>query len=76
MDNLEDYSREREVLELSNKTAGDWPGTIAAIVVRSPRSKLCPSPFGGRFVRTLLVYVREFIDVKERSAELGEAAAD
>jgi hypothetical protein len=27
------------------KTVGDWPGTIAAMVVRSLRSKMCLSPF-------------------------------
>jgi tRNA pseudouridine38-40 synthase len=33
----------RTVFELT-VTRGDWPGTIAAMVVRSPRSKLCLSP--------------------------------
>ena len=27
------------------RTVGDWPGTIAAMVVRSLRSKMCLSPF-------------------------------
>jgi hypothetical protein len=37
-----------EVTRSSFETAGDWPGTIAAMVVRSLRSKLClsPSPTG------------------------------
>jgi prepilin-type N-terminal cleavage/methylation domain-containing protein len=40
----------------SFKTAGDWPGTIAAMVVRSLRSKLClsPSPTGFETASTLV----------------------
>jgi hypothetical protein len=44
----------------SFKTAGDWPGTIAAMVVRSPRSKMC-LPFSGAIWKLLLVNPFAFI---------------
>jgi hypothetical protein len=52
-------SGRRGLVELSTHlgTIGDWPGTIAAMVVRSLRSKMCLSPFVrvlGKALRTFL----------------------